>query len=210
MLEFLKQKKIIIGIAAIAIIFGGIYIFDLNGDYNTIEENQEIMIKENSTKDESEETEEKELVIVHIAGCVKKPGIVRLPEGSRIEDAINAADGLNEDADISNINLAHVLEDGTKIRIPSINDENNNEEEDYIIDGTSSETSSNQSKGKLVNINTATASDLQTLDGIGPSLATRIVEYRNSNGKFKKIEDIKNVSGIGDSKYAKIKDYIKV
>ena len=209
MLEILKEKKMLVIVIVVAIIFGGIYIIDLNKDYNTIEENQEILIKENSKEnEESNKSEEQELVVVHIAGAVRTPGVVRLPDGSRIEDAIEAAGGLTDDADISNINLAHILEDGIKIKIPSINDEiteEENNESEYVDVG-----SNIQTKKNLVNINTASQSELETLDGIGPSLATRIVEYRNSNGKFKKIEDIKNVSGIGDTKYEKIKENIKV
>ena len=209
MLEFIKEKKVIIGIALVAIIFGAIYLFDMNSDLNTIEENQEIMIKETSEKENDED--KKELVVVHIAGAVKKPGIVRLPEGSRIEDAIEEANGLTEDADITNINLAYVLEDGTKIRIPSINDEKSDDiDTNYIIDSIGKESGKNQTSTKVININTANSEELQNLDGIGPSLASKILEYRNANGKFKKIEDIKNVTGIGDSKYEKIKEHIKV
>ena len=122
-------------------------------------------------------------------------------------DAIDAAGGLLNDSDITNINLAHILEDGIKIKIKNKNDEKN---EKYIIDGLSDDFSGETEKNKLININTATKNELENLRGIGPSLAIKIVEYRNKNGKFKKIEDIKNVSGIGSNKYEKIKDYIKI
>ena len=105
-----------------------------------------------------------------------------------------------------------MVEDGMKIRIPSSNDENGSE--DYITEdsgkGVILSEESNNSSSSIVNINTANEAELEQLPGIGPSISSKIVEYRNKNGKFKNVEDIKNVTGIGDSKFEKIKDYIKV
>ena len=145
---------------------------------------------------------------------MKQYDVVKLKDGSRIEDAIEAAGGLTENADITNVNLAYVLDDGVKIRIPSITDEKNGDEQ--ILEEGSGENiieETNMTLGastKEVNINKATETELQSLPGIGASLASRIIEYRNQNGKFSKIEDIKNVNGIGDSKYDNIKDFITV
>ena len=106
------------------------------------------------------------------------------------------------------------MDDGVKIRIPSITDEKNGDEQ--ILEEESGENiieETNMTLGastKEVNINKATETELQSLPGIGASLASRIIEYRNQNGKFSKIEDIKNVNGIGDSKYENIKDFITV
>lgn len=203
-----KQKKIVIIVGIIIII--GILYFIYNGiDKKSTDQIDNNMLSiENNTK-ENEGT--KELVIVHITGAVKTPGIVKLPEGARIEDAIDKAGGLTEDADISDVNLAYVLEDGIKIKIPTISEEKN---EEIIInssgEGIVEKEISNNSENKIININKANETDLQTLPGIGASLAGRIVEYRNSNGKFNEIEDIKNVSGIGDSKYENIKNFICV
>ena len=203
-----KQKKIVIIVGIIIII--GILYFIYNGiDKKSTDQIDNNMLSiENNTK-ENEGT--KELVIVHITGAVKTPGIVKLPEGARIEDAIDKAGGLTEDADISDVNLAYVLEDGIKIKIPTISEEKN---EEIIInssgEGIVEKEISNNSENKIININKANETDLQTLPGIGASLAGRIVEYRNSNGKFNEIEDIKNVSGIGDSKYENIKNLICV
>ena len=153
---------------------------------------------------------EKNKIKVYVIGEVKNPGVVEIEEGDRIEDAIILAGGTTENTDLSKINLAYYLEDGQKIVVPSINDnvedqeENNNE--DLSEDGIVGE-SSNDSK---VNINTASEAELQTLSGIGESLAERIVTYREENGKFKNIEDLKNVSGIGDKKFESLKEYIKV
>lgn len=203
-----KQKKIVIIVGIIIII--GILYFIYNGiDKKSTDQIDNNMLSiENNTK---ENEGSKELVIVHITGAVKTPGIVKLPEEARIEDAIDKAGGLTEDADISDVNLAYVLEDGIKIKIPTISEEKN---EEIIInssgEGIVEKEISNNSENKIININKANETDLQTLPGIGASLAGRIVEYRDSNGKFNEIEDIKNVSGIGDSKYENIKNLICV
>ena len=110
------------------------------------------------------------------------------------------------------MNLAYVLDDGTKIKIPNLDDEDIGDEDvlskdsgEGIIQEDEKTTNTN-----IVNINKATENELSTLPGIGNSLATRIVEYRKQNGNFKTIEDIKNVSGIGESKFANIKDFISI
>lgn len=174
--------------------------------------------------------ENNEKIYVYITGEVNNPGVVLLNSGSRIVDAIEAAGGVTNKANISKVNLVYVLQDGMKVNIPNNTDLKNNENFEYITmssgdekndanTGNSSTTitsesssSNNESAFKIsiVNINTATQTELETLPGIGPSLALRIVNYRKENGKFSSIEDIKNVSGIGEAKYEDIKNYIKI
>lgn len=174
--------------------------------------------------------ENNEKIYVYITGEVNNPGVVLLKSGSRIVDAIEAAGGVTNKANISKVNLVYVLQDGMKVNIPNNTDLKNNENFEYITmssgdekndanTGNSSTTitsenssSNNESAFKIsiVNINTATQTELETLPGIGPSLALRIVNYRKENGKFSSIEDIKNVSGIGEAKYEDIKNYIKI
>ena len=206
MIDFFKQRKILIIIGILVIILIGWKIYD-SSNFETEEESQII----DSNTQESKTEDEEELVIIHVTGEVKKPGVVRVKEGSRVEDIVKAAGGLTENADISNINLAYVVEDGTKIRIPSTDDE---KQEEYITqsigEGIIMQEESNNSNNTIININTANETELEELPGIGASIAGRIVEYRNKNGKFKNIEDIKNVTGIGKSKYEKIKDLIKI
>ena len=175
---------------------------------------EDILIENNETENtiNGEETSE---IIIHIAGAVNEPGIKKLKEGARIEDAIQMAGGLTEDADISNINLAYVLEDGIKIKIPSYQDAQDPEEDEIMTDGIGENiieniASSNTSNSNKININKATQEELKNLPGIGIELASRVVKYRDENGKFANIEEIKNVSGIGDSKFEKIKDLISV
>ena len=209
-----KQKIISITVITIAIIAIFVYIYNKNNNYNTIDESEILVnsLDENNLEKESKKGEEKQIIIIHIAGEVNNPGVVRIEEGKRIGDAIELAGGLTEYADITEINLAYVLEDGMKIKIPNLNDKEN---EEYIISDNGNDSRSENSnirkdKGNMININKATQTELETLQGIGPSLATRIIEYREENGKFNSIEDIKNVSGIGDNKYEAIKDSISV
>lgn len=155
-------------------------------------------------------------IIVHISGEVISPGVISLEEGARIVDAINMADGVTEEADLSKVNLAYVLEDAQKIYIPNINEKEEKEiveniEEGVVISGSGT-SNGNDSKNEdvKININTANVKELQKLSGIGESIALRIVTYRKENGKFNSIEDLKNVSGIGENKFNKIKNNIFV
>lgn len=192
-------------------------------------ENYEQNANEEIKKDEVQ-AEEKN-IYVHITGEVINPGVVIAKEGDRIQNVIEKAGGTTEKADLKGVNLAYKVEDGQKINIPNIDEEkkennvqenNNNVKEDIsesknyitksggknvIIDEEKSET---DKKNQKVNINTATQTELETLNGIGPSTASKIIKYRNEKGKFKKIEDIKNVSGIGEAKFKKIEADIVV
>ena len=163
-----------------------------------------------------EETEAE--IIIQITGEVNQEGVYSLPEGARVADAIEQAGGLTENAYTEEINLAYVLEDGVKIKIPNKDDIYNKVEtntitevENYITAESGMDIEERQTKtSEKVNINTATQEELETLVGIGPSIANKIVQYRKENGNFKTVDDIKNVSGIGESKFEKIKDYVCV
>lgn len=171
-----------------------------------IEEVENEINNENNIDGEDEEVEE---IIVHITGEVNKPGIVILNKNSRIADAINKAGGATKEADLNQINLAYILEDGQKIYIPNKNEKI--DEDEYITEGNGNNIGNNNSKeGEKVNINEAMQTELEELPGIGPSLASRIIEYREQNGDFKKIEELQNVKGIGDAKYNDIKDKVTV
>ena len=214
-----KSQKTVVLIIAIIVAIGIIgFIYNKTQAKDDINLENDILISNNNmtTEDKHQNSDEESLVVIHITGSVKNPGIVKLKEGSRIEDAIEAAGGLTENADITKVNLAYILEDGTKIRIPSSEDEEigdeeiiNNEIGENVVINETNETSSSKNKSSI-NINKASEAELQTLPGIGASLANRIIEYRKQNGKFSSIEDIKNVNGIGESKYSNIKDLITV
>lgn len=155
------------------------------------------------TSEKSEEQEEK--IIIYITGEVINEGVYELKEGSRIANAIEAAGGTKETANLKNVNLAYELEDGEKIYIPNIN-----EEAEEIIQDENTGIINEENKEAIININKADTEELQELSGIGESTAKSIIKYREENGKFNTIEDIMNVPGIGESKFENIKEQIKV
>ena len=176
-----------------------------------MEEISEEVVQEN--EENVENKEEKNEIVIHIAGEVKNPGIVRINEGARIADIIEQAGGLTEFANITNINLAYIVEDGQKIIIPKQGEQEENKE--YITsetgEGIIQENGQSQSTGNTkININKAGLEELQQLQGIGEATAEKIIQYREEHGDFKQIEDLKNVSGIGDAKFDAIKDSIRV
>ena len=151
---------------------------------------------------------EAEDIYVHVCGCVRKPGLYRLPAGSRVLAAVEAAGGFTEKADQTAWNLAALLEDGIQVYIPD------KKEAGKMTGGSSTgipaggKQAGDSSSG--VNINTATQQELMTLPGIGESRAADIIAYREEKGSFKATEEIRNVSGIGEGIYNKLKDKITV
>lgn len=160
------------------------------------------------TNIQNEEEMIDEEIIVHIIGEVANEGIIKIKKDSRLVDVIEKAGGTTEEADLSKVNLAYQVKDGQKIYIPNINDK---EIQEYITEepGDSIIIEGKENKSK-VNINTATQTELETLSGIGPSTALKIINYRKENGEFKQIEDIKNIPGIGEAKFENIKEEICV
>lgn len=215
-----KNKILLIVIVAIVAISSYYFIFDrkeewLNNQEQNLEIKEEIKTNDQIENNSNEQQLEKnENIIVHVSGAVNKEGIVELKNNSRIIDAIDKAGGLKDEADITNINLAYIIEDGMRIHIPSKEEkESTIIVESNIDSGTveqSNEIKSNNNKKLKININTATKTDLETLPGIGESTALKIIEYRKEKGKFKLIEDIKQVNGIGENKFNKIKELITV
>ena len=180
-----------------------------------------------SEYEDEEEKEDSSKLRVDIKGAVRNPGVYELETGSVVNDLIKASGGLMSNADTSNLNLSKKLanemviivytkdevkemKQSDKLGDANIIDELN--ENSSIIGGsseTSKKTTTSKTSGK-VNLNTASKEELETLNGIGSSKAESIIQYRSTCGAFRTIEDIKNISGIGDAVYAKIKDYITV
>lgn len=140
-------------------------------------------------------------IYVDISGCVYNPGVYKLKSGTRLFQAIEKAGGLTLEADINSINQAEEVYDGQKILIASKNE---------LDDGTYSGQTTTESASSKININTADLILLQNIPGVGPSTAQKIIDYRTTSGRFKSIEDIKNVSGIGEKTFEKMKEYITV
>lgn len=149
---------------------------------------------------------------VHISGEVNKPGVYGLPTGGRVQDAIEAAGGFSEDANQPMLNLAAILEDGMQIWVPAIPSMDNPAGPATNSDraAPSIDLSPAENPAQIININTATQAELETLSGIGPVTAKKIIEHRQTNGLFIGIEDIQKVSGIGPATFEKIKDCITV
>lgn len=213
-----KNKILLIVIVAIVAIISYYFIFDrkeewLNNQEQNLEIKEEIKTNDQIENNSNEQQLEKnENIIVHVSGAVNKEGIVELKNNSRIIDAIDKAGGLKDEADITNINLAYIIEDGMKIHIPSKEEKESTIIVESNIDSGTVEQSNEikSNNNKKININTATKTDLETLPGIGESTALKIIEYRKEKGKFKLIEDIKQVNGIGENKFNKIKELITV
>ena len=154
-------------------------------------------------------------VVVYVCGAVKSPGVVRLPADARVADALALAGGPGARAELDGVNLAAKVVDGQQIMVP--------ERGATVAAGSPAGAGSSAASGSAsaaggsvtapgapVNINTASLEELDTLDGVGPATAQKIIDYRSASGPFKVVDDIKNVSGIGDAKFAAMKDSITV
>lgn len=184
------KKSLLVLLVLVLAAFGGTM-------YGYYAEQQAIALDEGT----AERAETPRSIVVYVTGEVKKPGLVTLAEGQRVADAVNAVGGVIETADIDRINMAAFLEDGMQVRVP-----------ERVVGG--SERPQNTSAGKntegQINLNTANEKELQELPGIGPAMSARIVEYRETNGAFQNIEDIKKVRGIGAAKFEKLKDRVTI
>ena len=149
---------------------------------------------------------EPEIITVYIVGAIEKSDVYDLPKGSLLNDLVRIAGGLSEGADREAVNLAAELSNGMMIRIPFVGDK----DKKWVVDEGTGGSSSKISDGGLVNINTASVTDLCTLPGVGESTALKIISYRTENGPFEKITDIMNVGGIKTAKFNEIKNYITV
>ncbi|HHW00473.1 MAG TPA: competence protein ComEA [Clostridiaceae bacterium] len=175
-----------------------------------------------SSENDNEHNKTEEIK-VYVIGCVKNPGIVTLKKGQLIDDAVKAAGGLTDDADIYNINLVYSLNENMMLRIKSKNEVNEEENEGEMREegkgvaiitdegaGVNTAGQGTSNKTGKININTASVNELDTLPGIGIATANDIIAYREANGKFKSIEDIMKVPRIKENRFNNIKDFITV
>jgi len=207
MFNLSNQEKITIILLVIVIVIGGGMVL-----YKSINSEDNIIINRASDVTENNPVIQKEIpaVIIHITGAVKTPGVYQLKATDRIVDAVKIAGGETEEANLDLINLAALLKKKKKIIVPyGTNSETGDEINTNTYSNDASMYSSSSTSAKI-NINTANASILQTLPGIGPVISERIIEYRKQNGLFGVIDDIKNVSGIAEKKFEGIKDLICV
>ncbi|MCY9375586.1 helix-hairpin-helix domain-containing protein [Bacillus sp. T17B1] len=206
-MNWLNQHKKAIMLVASAAVFIAIIFFLASGSgknkeqikQTVLAETENTEVKQEAVKDESNET-----IVIDIKGAVKHPGVYEMQTGDRVSQAIEKAGGTSEQADDMQVNLAELLQDGVVVYIPKKG------EESPVSQGTGGAVKTNGEKGSLVNINTATLEELQGISGVGPSKAEAIIAYREENGRFQTIEDITEVSGIGEKSFEKIKSSITV
>lgn len=193
------QKKCMLAGCILALILaGGIYCLYAESDRPQLSITEEPAVSAELSEDESSASPA--LIRVHVSGAVVNADkVYQLKEGARVEDALKAAGGCRQDADLSKINLAGMIEDGQKIYVPRLG-------EDWTEDEKNQESGGNH----LTDLNKADKIELDALPGIGPALAQRIVDYRQEHGAFQNIEEIKNVRGIGEALFEKLRQYIKV
>lgn len=222
-----KNQKIMIAVIIVIILLVFLFLHNyfynneliITNEVNEISENKWETIASNSYAKKDGK------IVINVVGEVNNPGVVTLDEGARIIDAINAAGGKTEKADISEINLAYVLDDGIRLYIPSFSEmkekklENSTNSKDTISSDAGISNivmeevaveNKNTNEVRKININKASKEELKQLSGVGDSVAQAIIDYRQKNGKFNAIEDIKKVPGIGESKFHNIEKMISV
>lgn len=220
------SKKLILTVVILLVIFFKVVsysgIFNFQNKINEIDDTTQILDESDSKGDikssdndlkNNKENKDSKQIVVYISGEVSTPSVVTINSDKRLKDAIDMAGGLTKNADTERINLALKLEDSQHYIIPTKGD-NTSINQDTQNSNDSSNTATNEdlngNSNKKININSADQSELDKIPGVGESTAKKILEYRKENGNFKSIEDIKNVSGIGDKKFESMKDYISI
>ena len=208
-----KREKLLIGMIVLLVIaLCGTFYMNKIDDGETIvtSSNSEDIKQEIDSTDEDNKKVEAPDMAVYIIGAVQKPGVYKIYDGIRMSDMIALAGGALPDADLNKLNLAKKLTDQDKVYIPKIGEKIEDMQAYSENNSDITITSSSESTSLKVNINTASLSQLDTLPGIGPTYAQNIIDYRNAKGRFKSIEDIKDVTGIGDKRFDSIKELITI
>ena len=216
LIEKAKQYKIALGLGLLGAIVAGFILLqgrDQGGtDVQQLTEqtssSSSYMNEKSNKSNEISQTEtEDQLVTVDVKGAVKKPGVYQLQSNSRVHDALEKAGGLTDEADLKSVNQAQKLSDEAVVYVAKVGEN----AVDVTASAPASATSgTNQTKSALVNLNTATEADFQTISGIGQKRAQDIIAYREANGRFKSVDELKNVSGIGAKTLEKLKEYVTV
>ena len=216
LIEKAKQYKIALGLGLLgAIVAGFILLQGRDQGVTDVQQLTEQTSSSSSYKDEksnksneiSQAETEDQLVTVDVKGAVKKPGVYQLQSNSRVHDALEKAGGLTDEADLKSVNQAQKLSDEAVVYVAKVGEN----AVDVTTSAPASATSgTGQAKSALVNLNTATEADFQTISGIGQKRAQDIIAYREANGRFKSVDELKNVSGIGAKTLEKLKEYVTV
>ena len=206
LIEKIKEYKIIVICASLGMVLGGFFFLKPVAQTPAKESNLQTEVTtvskdEKEDKNQKEEVVEQDLITVDVKGAVKTPGIYDLPVGSRINDAVQKAGGLTDNADSKSINLAQRISDEALVYVPT-------KEEATSQEMPSS--TSNSKENKKVNLNKASLEELKQVKGLGAKRAQDIIDHRESNGKFKSVDELKKVSGIGAKTIEKLKEYVTV
>lgn len=212
LIEKIKEYKIIVICAGLGLVLGGFFLLkpvaqtpakesNLQTEVTTVSKDSASEKEEKSQKSETEEVVEKDLITVDVKGAVKSPGIYDLPVGSRINDAVQKAGGLTDNADSKSINLAQRISDEALVYVPTKEETTSQEAQSNA---------SNTKENKKVNLNKASLEELKQVKGLGSKRAQDIIDHRESNGKFKSVDELKKVSGIGAKTIEKLKEYVTV
>ena len=207
-IEKIKEYKIIVICTGLGLLVGGFFLLKPDSQTPVKETNLQAEVaavsKDSSTeKEEKDESVEQDLITVDVKGAVKSPGIYDLPVGSRVNDAVQKAGGLTEQADSKSLNLAQKVSDEALVYVPTKGEESASQQ-------AGSGAPSSTSKDKKVNLNKASLEELKQVKGLGGKRAQDIIDHRESNGKFKSVDELKKVSGIGAKTIEKLKDYVTV
>lgn len=208
-IEKIKEYKIIVICTGLGLLVGGFFLLKPAPQTPVKETNLQAEVaavsKDSSTEKEvnKEEPVEQDLITVDVKGAVKSPGIYDLPVGSRVNDAVQKAGGLTEQADSKSLNLAQKVSDEALVYVPTKGEESASQQ-------AGSGTASSTSKEKKVNLNKASLEELKQVKGLGGKRAQDIIDHREANGKFKSVDELKKVSGIGAKTIEKLKDYVTV
>ncbi|HGQ2719322.1 competence protein [Streptococcus pneumoniae] len=208
-IEKIKEYKIIVICTGLGLLVGGFFLLKPAPQTPVKETNLQAEVaavsKDSSTEKEvnKEEPLEQDLITVDVKGAVKSPGIYDLPVGSRVNDAVQKAGGLTEQADSKSLNLAQKVSDEALVYVPTKGEESASQQ-------AGSGAPSSTSKDKKVNLNRASLEELKQVKGLGGKRAQDIIDHRETNGKFKSVDELKKVSGIGAKTIEKLKDYVTV
>lgn len=204
-IEKIKEYKIIVICTGLGLLVGGFFLLKPAPQTPVKETNlqAEVAAVSKDLVSEKEEPLEQDLITVDVKGAVKSPGIYDLPVGSRVNDAVQKAGGLTEQADSKSLNLAQKVSDEALVYVPT-------KGEEAVSQQTGLGTASSISKEKKVNLNKASLEELKQVKGLGGKRAQDIIDHREANGKFKSVDELKQVSGIGAKTIEKLKDYVTV
>ena len=205
LLDILRENKMICALLFLGILaftFGGLYLTEVTAE-------ESFQCPKIETINELAEEEENKMYVVDVKGAVMNPGVYRVPKKTIIQDVISLAGGLTKDASTENLNLGKAVTDEMVITVFTKDEVEEYTTEKEPITESSTATSSTKTT-KVVNLNTATLEELETLPGIGEAKAKIIINYRETCGDFLNREELKNIKGIGEAIYAKLEKYITI